>query len=155
MTKTQNTNETLPTGWDSESKKTLAVLVYEALNAQNTYGQNKDVKAVLRFWERKLSPEYTIDQVAFAFDKFTDDNSGFPTVSDIKKILKPKAPQVTEAQFVEAQKWQEKNNWPMFSDAQMVIDRYRLQNKEKQEEHEIENSKISQILNKSVKKIGA
>lgn len=38
--------------------------------------------------------------------------------------------QITEAQFVAAQKYQEAHGWPLFSEAQGIIDRYRKQNQE-------------------------
>ena len=74
--------------------------------------------------------------------------------NNIVNILEPEEPKVTEAQFVEAQKWQERNkNWSEFTDAADTIKRYRKQNDEARQNHTIQCEKIKEIAAASVKRI--
>lgn len=166
MTETENQNKEVQntthsdcknglkkTKWTNDEKKALAAFCFPLIEMQNQYGQQRDPKVLLKGWELKLAKRFTVEQILYAVDKYTDSNDDFPTVSDVINILEPQEPQVTEAQFVEAQKCQERNNWPMMSDAQDTIDRYRRQQEEKREKFEIESEEIKQIVNNSVKKI--
>lgn len=139
--------------WDIEEKKKLALVVMEHVEMQKAYGRVIDAKTIMRAWQRKFINRFTVDQIIYALDKYSDKHDDFPSPSNIIDILEPEQPKVTEAAFIEAQKWQEKNGWPMFSDAQITIDRYRKQNKEAAKIYKIECEKVAQIVNGAVKQI--
>jgi hypothetical protein len=141
--------------WSIEEKKKLAVVVYEHVEMQKAYGRTIDAKVIMRAWQRKFINRFTIDQIIYALDKYSDKRDDFPSPSNIIEILEPQAPVITEAQFVEAQKWQERNGWPIFSDAQITIDKYRKQNDDKHTAFRIEKQEIQSLVSDSVKMISA
>ena len=76
-----------------------------------------------------------------------------PEPSDLKRIIKPESPRITEAEYIAALDYQKRNNWPAFSDAQMMIDRYREQQNEAREAAPKYDKKLLEIAAGSVKRI--
>lgn len=120
---------------------------------QNAYGQKREPKLVMKGWEIKLSGRFTVEQILFALDKYTDKHDDFPTPNKIIEILDPEPPRITEAEFVAAQKWQERNGFPMFSDAKDVIDKYNAQEHKKRQDYSIQCDEVKKIVQNSVKMI--
>lgn len=94
-----------------------------------------------------------MQQVLFALEKYTDEKNDIPAPADIIKLLTKEPPRITEAEFIEAQKWQERNGFPMFSDALDVIRGYKEQQRSKRQEHRIECKEIQALVSQSIKKI--
>lgn len=146
-------NQTFSHGWTAEEKKRLASVTFPLIATQRQYGQSMDAKLVMQGWELKLSGRFTVDQILYALDKYTDRRDDFPTPANLIQILEPEEPKVSEAQFVEAQRWQERNGYPMFSDAKDTIERYKRQNEEKREVYYIECKKISHLVSNSYNRV--
>lgn len=143
-------------GWTADDRKKIASIVFPLLEIQKAYGRVLNAKLVMQGWEIILAEKYSAEQIVYALKqyalKYGDD---FPTPKNLNEILDPSQPRITEAAFVEAQKYQERNGWPMFSDAQETIDAYRAQEKEKQSLWKVDNEKLLEIAASSVKKIPA
>ena len=129
--------------------KTLAIIAA----GQKAYGKEVSIPDLYGYFELKFQGRHSVEQLIYALSVYTDRKNDIPAPADILAILNPQEPRVTEAQFVEAQKWQERNNWPMISDAQLTIDRYRKQNKEERENFKCENAKLLEMAANSVKRI--
>lgn len=129
--------------------KMLSVLI----NGQKAYGKEYSVKDTFAYYELKLK-RFSAQQVMHALDKYTDKRNDIPAPADIINILSPEEPKITEAQYVNACKTQERDGWPMYSVAQFTIEDYRRQNDKKREEFKIENEEIARLVNNSVRRIG-
>lgn len=113
-----------------------------------------DAKLVMQGWEFKLAGRFTIDQILFALDQYTDKNSDFPAPADLICILEPEKPKITESQFIEAQNWQKRNkDWSSYSQAALTISDYRKQCEEKKVNYETSCERIKQIASGCVKRI--
>ncbi len=130
--------------------KTLSVIC----TAQKAYGKEVNIADVYAYFEMKFQGRYSVDQIIYALGIYTDRKSDIPTPADIFNILNPPAPRISEAAFVEAQKYQERNNWPIMSDAQDVIDAYRKQERGERGHFDIENKRLLEIAGKAVNRIG-
>lgn len=86
-----------------------------------------------------------MQQVIYALDKFTDENNSIPAPADINAILNPRPPKISTAEYVQAQRWQERNGYPMFSEARSTIEAYEEQRREENEEHEREVNAITAL----------
>lgn len=124
------------------------------MEMQKQYGRKMDPKLVMQGWEIKFAGRFTVDQLLFALDVYTDKHDDFPSPNNLIAILEPEEPRVTEAQFIEAQKWQERNGFPMFSDAKDTIERYKAQDREKRENHTVQCEKIRAIAQNSYRRLG-
>lgn len=97
--------------------------------------------------------EFTVEQIVFAIHEHCKRSIAIPRVSDLMAILKPEPPKVTEAQYIEACKWQERNGYPAFSDAKDIKDRYEAQKAEGQEKFDIQCDKVKEIAANTLKRI--
>lgn len=97
--------------------------------------------------------DFTADQVCYAMKKHLLTNDDFPKPCHIVEILQPKEKLITEAEYVQACKWQERNGFPVFSDALDIIEAYRKQNNETRKQQRIENEKVQAMVSNSVKRI--
>ena len=123
----QNSNSL--NGWTADEKKQIAAIVFPMIEMQKQYGKKMDAKIVMRGWEIKLANRYSIQDILYALDEYTDRHDDFPTPANIIEILEPPEPRITEAQFIAAQKWQERNNnWGQYTDAAETIADYHRQN---------------------------
>ena len=117
------------------------------------FGQGVSIKNILIKWQMFFESKYTVDQIIFALYKHCEQSDIMPRVSHINKVLSPKPPKVTEAQYIAAQDYQKRNNYPMMSDAAETIELYRAQQKTAQSQYEINNEEIQMIVKNSIKKI--
>lgn len=93
---------------------------------------------MLAYFRLKFEHRYTVPQVIFALEKYTDLKNDIPAPADILAILNPplpEKPRITEAQYIQACKAQEKNGYPAFSTEYMLIQEYKKQNDEAVSEH--------------------
>jgi hypothetical protein len=120
--------------WSLRDKENLKNALSVICSAQKAWGQAVDVEALCALFTMSLEKDgYSVGQTIDALVYFCEEiNDGQPTLKAIREILappEPTPPRISDAAFVEAQKWQERYGWPAFSDAQEVIDRYREQQK--------------------------
>lgn len=117
------------------------------------YNQGIDLEIIFTKYRIYFEGKYSAPELIFAIHEHSLIAKEFPRVPDLLKILNPEKPKITEAQFVEAQKWQERNGFPMFSDAKTTIERYKAQENQKQQDYEIKSEKIKSLVSDVVKKI--
>lgn len=139
--------------WSVEDKKRLVCVVAPLIEMQKAYGKTLDMKLVLRGWQTLLEDKYTIDQIIYALSEYALQRDDFPSPANINSILNPEKPKITESQFIAAQKAQERNGYPRFSPEAYIIKEYESQNYEQKEIFRIENKKIAEIANNSIKLI--
>lgn len=129
--------------------KTLSILI----NGQKTYGRDYSVSDTFAYYELKLQSRYSAEQILYAVDKYTDTKNDIPAPSDIINILNPEAPKITEAQYVNACKEQERNGFPAFSAESVIIENYGKQNSDEQAEFKIQNEEIAGMVKRSINKM--
>lgn len=143
----------LKTIWSAAELDDLAAALTFAYKAQNTYREPLDLDDRLACWQFVLGKRYTMPQVLAALEKFLLTNPTMPVPSDIHAIIDPPKPRITEAQYVAAQRWQERNDYPVFSDARDVIEAYHKQESDKRQEHEQTVNGFTKIASASIKRI--
>jgi hypothetical protein len=148
------TNSSSSAGWTADEKRKIASIIYPLIETQKAYGRNLNPELIMSAWEAVLSPYYNAEQICYALIKYAKEvGDDFPSPKNIDQILNPKPPRITEAQYIEAQKWQERNGYPMFSEAKDTIDAYLKQQQEEQEKFKTENEHLLKLAGSSVKKI--
>lgn len=125
-----------------------------AYKTQNTFKEPLEIEDRVAGWKFVLQGKYTMAQVLHGLRLFMEINPSMPVPANVNAILNPAKPRISEAAFVEAQKWQERNGFPMFSDALDVIEAYRVQEADARENHTVKCDKILQIAGSAVKRIG-
>ena len=139
--------------WNDDELDQLAMALTAAYKTNTTYKEPLDLADRVHGWRLVHDGDYTMDQILYGIKKHMKHNIDMVVPAHVTEILSPETPRITEAEFVAAQKYQERNNWPMMSDAQDIIDKYRKQNDEKRQEHKIECANIQQIVSQSVKRL--
>lgn len=132
-------------GWTEAEKKKLAGVIFPLIAMQKQYGRTMDAKIVMQGWQMKLAGRYSIEQILYALDIYSDKRDDFPTPANLISILSPEPPRISEAAFIEAQKWQERNGFPMCSEARDTIDRYKNQQMDNFDRYEAEVDEIKLI----------
>lgn len=145
-------NHKQPECWTRSDVENLTKALTVIIEGQNAYGKKYDLENIFNYMRLKLERKFTVDQVLFALDLYTNRNDDIPTPSAIINILDPQKPRITEAEFVEAQKWQEANGYPMFSAAKETIDEYKKQQSEGREEFKMPEEFLSLAKN-AIKRI--
>jgi len=147
-------NKDSKNGWTPDEKRALAAVTFPLIEMQKAYGRQMNAKLVMQGWEIKFAGRFTIEQILYALDKYTDKCDDFPSPANLIEILEPEEPKVTESQFISAQKWQERNNdWSQYTEAAETISRYRRENEEKREVFQITCEKVRQLATSSVRRI--
>ena len=129
MEQDNQSNNKHKTCWTDSEMKTLIQTMTVYFSDLNTYGQTINLGMIFKKYKMFFEDKYSIDQIIFAMHRHCEQSPDFPKVCHIEAILNPKPPRVTEAQYVQAQRWQERNGFPMVSDAQMTIERYEQHNR--------------------------
>jgi len=149
-TQTQSSQDS----WQSEELKQLGMALTFAYKTQTTYKEALDLDIRLSGWRFVLEEDYSVEQVLYGLKQYMKTNKNMPVPADINNILNPEPPKITTAQYVSAQKWQERNqDWSEFTDAAETIVNYNKQENEAQDNFQIECTKIAQIVKNSVKRI--
>lgn len=120
---------------------------------QRTFAEKLELQDRVRGWKFLLEENFSVDQVLGAMKKFMQTSGIMPMPADIVAILRPASPRITEAQYVQACKAQERNGFPAFSYEDAIIREYRKQNEEdfvQQNREQIPDSRIAGIISKSV-----
>jgi hypothetical protein len=117
------------------------------------YGQDVDLDIILTKYRIYFEQEFSTEQVIYAIHRHCERSIEIPRIGNLMDILKPQTPVITEAQFIEAQRWQERNSFPMISDAKETIELYKAQNAKKRQDHKIQSDEIKAIASNAIKKI--
>lgn len=118
---------------------------------QKQYGKKIDPKIVMRGWEIKLARRFTVEQILYAVDKYTDVNDDFPTPANIINILNPKKPEITQAEYIAATAWQKQNNnYSPYTQEGMIISEYKKQRENIKDDYQKDCNTIKLLANKGV-----
>jgi len=147
------TNANCRSGWKADEKRALAAVTFPLIEMQKQYGRIMDPRLVMQGWEIKFAGRYAIEQLLYALNKYTDKRSDFPAPADLIAILEPEEPKVTVAEYVAAQKWQENNGYPRYSNAYDTVKRYEAQQREARQTVESIRKDVLQLAAASVKRI--
>lgn len=141
-------------GWTDNDKKKIASVIFPLIEMQKAYGRTLDTKLVMQGWEMTLADRYNSDQICYALKEYAlRGGDDFPSPKNINDILNPESPKVSEAEYVNACKTWEINNYPIFSEELDVINAYKAQNETKRRDFVIENEKIASLVRKSIRKM--
>jgi hypothetical protein len=125
-----------------------------AYKTQNTFKEPLEIEARVAGWKFIMEGDYSMDQVLYGLREFLKINPVMPVPANIIAILNPPKPRITEAAFIAAQKWQERNDYPIFSDAKDIIEAYHAQEREGRESYENTNEELKSIAGNTFKRIG-
>ena len=133
--------------WTNSEKASLTKALAVIIKGQNAYGKSYNLQDTIDYLKYKLEKHFTVNQVVFALDKYTDDHDDIPTPSAIKKILSPTKLVITQTEYIAAKEWQKTNNrYDEFTDAYDVIKSFHNQEHEKREDHKIEYAMIESFV---------
>lgn len=133
----------------AELSKALAVTCI----GQNAYGSESQFAARMDFWIQKLEDRFTVDQVLWALDRYTDRRQTVPVPADIINILDPEKPRITQAEFIHAKKQWEQNGYHTFGCKYFdIVKDYEAQESEGREKVEYPEE-LLKIAGSAVKKI--
>jgi|AKVG01.1.fsa_nt_gi hypothetical protein len=91
------------------------------------YGKGVNIETTMEKYRLYFDKLYTVDQIINAIHEHCGKKSKIPKVCDLEPILNPQPAVVTESQYIEAQKAQEKNGYPAYSPEAMTIQEYKRQ----------------------------
>lgn len=113
--------------WIKSDQERLIKVLSVIINGQKAYGKEYSISDTYAYFKMKLEHRYSVDHIIFALNEYTDRKNDIPSPADIINILDPEPPRISEAQYIAAQKWQERNGYPIFSDAKDTIQLYEKQ----------------------------
>lgn len=140
--------------WPQSDQEALAKTLSVIAQGQKAYGKEINLKDIFDYFKIKLEGRFSVAQVVFAIQKYTDAKNDIPAPADIIKILNPEAPKVTEAQYYQACREYERNCFNEFTDAYETKKLYERQANQARENFAIENQQIKSLVSNSVKRIG-
>jgi len=126
------------------------------IDGQKQYGKEYSLKATLDYFRLKLEKKYTVDQVMFALDEYTDKKNDIPSPADINNILVPEPVCINQSEYIAALNWLKNQGYPICIEAEEkrnIIKDYERQEEKSRDDFKIENDKIAQIVSGSVKRI--
>lgn len=115
------------------------------LEMQKAYGRQCDALLVMQGWEWKLAGKFSVEEILWALDKYSDTRDDFPSPSNLIGILRPEEPKVTQAEYIQACKELEQNGYNQFSDAYDVKKLFESQQREERECFETQDEEIKAI----------
>jgi hypothetical protein len=140
--------------WQTSDLENLAKTLTVIADGQKAYGKEINVKHIFEYFKFKLEGRFSVDQIVFAIQKYTDAKNDIPAPADIIKILNPEAPKVTEAQYYQACREYERSGFNEFTDAYETKKLYEQQANQARENFTLENAQIQSLVIGSVKRIG-
>lgn len=106
------------------------------------------------YFRMKLEGKFTASQVMQAIDKYTDTHADLPTPADLTALINPEKPRISSAEFIHSKDQWAKEGYPSYSYYAMIVKQYERENQEeRQEARPIEDKKILEIVQNSVKRI--
>lgn len=94
-----------------------------------------------------------MDAILEAIDIHVDMSNKVPSPSDIKKIIEPEEILVTDAEYIEACKYQERNGYPMLSDAAETKRKYTEQRRASRDKFDKQRNKLTAMAASAFRKI--
>ena len=131
--------------WQEADINDLAKALTITYKGQNTYKEPLEIQDRLDFWKFVLESKYTVKQVLHGLKIFLERDKNMPVPADINNILDPPPVLISDAEYVAAQKWQERNNFPMMSDAKDTIEDYLAQGQESRDAHHRTSQEVNEI----------
>lgn len=121
------------------------------IDLQKAYGRSFNAESVMSLWEWKLKKKrgFTVEQILYAIDVYSDKRDDFPSPANLIAILEPEEPEVSRAEYVNACQWLERNGWPMISDAGDTKKKFEDQEKQKRTDHKSQCADIQKIVDDS------
>lgn len=117
------------------------------------YGRGVDLEVILQKYKIYFEKDFSVEQVIAAIHRHCERSTEIPIVADLMAILAPEEKKITQAEYVNAQKAQERNNFPMYSAEAVLIRDYEKQQEEdrapiyKQPIHEALKAKLEGVRN--------
>lgn len=115
--------------WDQADFLAVSKAVVDAINVIQTlgrfYGAPPDKMSVVELYSKTFSGKYTANQVVQAIKAWGGDK--LPLPHEIENFINPAPTKITEAQFIQAQKDHERNNFDPFGKAAETIQLYHAQ----------------------------
>ena len=150
----QNCKENQKNCWQASDKEKLTKVLAIIINGQKTYGKDYSIIDTFAYFQFKLESKYSVEQVIYALDSYTDTKNDIPNPADIISILSPVKPRIRESEYIQACKTQERNGFPMYSYESVLIKEYKEQTSQDQEDFYIEDEKVKKLAIDSIKRIG-
>ena len=125
---TQNKN--LPITWTEEDIVRLSKALTFTYKNQNNYKEKLDLADRIIGWKFLLEEDFTMEQVLGAMKQFMKANTDMVLPAHVNNILAPEQPKITAGEYYQAQKWQERNNYPSYSLEAVLIRGYEAQQSE-------------------------
>lgn len=145
--------QSLKPSWQNSEIKSLSMALTAVYKTQTTFKEPLELEDRLAGWKFVLEEDYSVEQILWALKRFMKLSPNMPVPADMVKILNPAPPRVTEAQYIQAQKWQERNGYPMFSDAKDIISTYEKQDIIDRGAHQEVSEEIRLLAGNSVKRL--
>lgn len=106
------------------------------------------------FFRFKLEGRYTASSVLKALSDYSDKKNDMPAPADLIAIMNPEKPRISQAEFIHAKKQWELEGYPSYSYYAMIVKDYENENHEERVEHgKIEDKRLLEIVQNSVKRI--
>ena len=123
------------------------------IKGQKAYGKDHSITDTFAYFKYKLEKQYSVEQVVYALDKYTDIKNDIPAPSDIKNILNPKEPEISATEFNHAHKQWAAKGFPEFCDYKDIVKKYEAQKEQGRDEFKIENKEILALAGNAMKRI--
>lgn len=140
-----NSHEKPKNCWKKSEEANLVKIFTIIVDGQKAYGKDISLKSIYAYFKLKLEKRYSVDQVMYALDKYTDEKNDIPSPADIVNILSPKKVKVTYAQHVAALDYQKRNGYSEFSYEARLIRDYNKQQTEANDEIVAENKRLLEL----------
>lgn len=131
--------------WTTSEISDLAQMLTKTYKGQNTYKEPLEIGDRIGLWRFILESKFTMEQVIYGLKLFLERQTNMPVPADINNILDPPPVLISDAEYVAAQKWQERNNFPMMSDAKDTIEDYLAQGQESRDAHHRTSQEVNEI----------
>lgn len=131
--------------WSNPQKQDLTKALSVISAAQKSFGRDVNVRDMLAYYEMKLSGRFSVEQVLYALGIYTDRKNDIPAPADIIDILNPEPPLISQAEYVAALKYQERNGYPPYSAEKFLIQNYESQQGRIRADHDLRKQEIAAL----------
>jgi len=139
--------------WTQEEKDQLVMYLTLAMKGQKTYSK-EELTDKLAWYKMKLEGRYTMAQIIYAMDIFTDSNNQVPVPSDIINILNPVKPKITQTEYITAKENWAREGYKSHCYYLGVMREFEAQEGEQRNEAQpITDEKVLSLVNNSIKRI--
>lgn len=132
-----------PKSWTASELEQLTKTLAVIINGQKAYGKDHSLKDTLAYYTHKLQGKFTMRQVLWALDKYTDQHNDIPAPSDLINLISPPPPRITYAQYQRAVQQHALEGYPMFGYYGQVIKDYEAQQAESGQQPDTQPDRIA------------